>query len=294
MDKKKLLLVAVSVGIFLIIVIGLSILLFLPRRNAATVSASVPVFTQSDNAVSPRVTTIPVEPVPAEPVRSEPSRTEPASANPVDMLRNPEGIQGLQPPPAPSTMTQENNIYIYGDPSQPKTLVEQITKNNSSDLVIEVPKPSTVAVPSSVPTSRTRPEDTAQKSTSTPAPKKTTPPPSTTSPGPASSPPKAAAKPPSSSVPAAKAPIPQTRTYEGYWVQIGSFSTTTRAQGAKDQLADKGITAIIQNQDVKGQNFYRVRVGPFTSQNEADYWLSVIKKIQGFEDSQIWQSPVNR
>jgi DedD protein len=58
-------------------------------------------------------------------------------------------------------------------------------------------------------------------------------------------------------------------------------------------LAGRGITAIIENRDVNGQNFYRVRVGPFTSQNEADYWLSVIKKIQGFEQSQIRQRPVD-
>ncbi|MHB9292139.1 putative Cell division protein FtsN [Hollandina sp. SP2] len=294
MDKKKLLLVAVSVGIFLIIVIGLSILLFLPRRNASTVSSrAVPVFTQSNNAVIPSTITIPVEPVlPSEPVRSEPSRTEPASANPVDMLRNPEGIQSLQPPPASATMTQENNIYIYGDPSQPQPLVEQIARNNSSELVIEVPKPSSVAVPSSS-QNRTPPQNTAQERTSTQnAPKKTPPAPIATRPDPSSSPPRTAAKPPAS--PASKAPIPQTRTNEDYWVQAGSFSTATRAQGAKENLAAKGITAIIENRDVKGQNFYRVRVGPFTSQNEADYWLSVIKKIQGFEDSQIWQSPVDR
>ncbi|MDR2398273.1 MAG: hypothetical protein LBD74_05875, partial [Spirochaetaceae bacterium] len=110
MDKKKLLLVAVSVGIFLIIVIGLSIVLFLPRRNASIASSkSLPVFTQSNNAVNPSAE------VPVEPESLEPLQTEPASANPVDMLRNPEGIQSLQtPPPTPvSTMTQENNIYIY-------------------------------------------------------------------------------------------------------------------------------------------------------------------------------------
>ncbi|MDR2534519.1 MAG: hypothetical protein LBD29_00625, partial [Treponema sp.] len=33
MEKKKLLLIAVSVGIFLIIVIGLSILIFLPKNK---------------------------------------------------------------------------------------------------------------------------------------------------------------------------------------------------------------------------------------------------------------------
>jgi DedD protein len=289
MDKKKLLLVAVSVGIFLIMVIGLSILLFLPRRNAA--AGSVPVFTQSNNAVSPSPANVPVETVPAEQVRPESTRTEPASANPVDMLRNLEGIQGLQSPPASPTMTQENNIYIYGDPAQPQTLVEQTTRSNSSNLVIEVPRPSAVAVPSSVPTDNARSKEPPKVSTPAPSqPPKTTVP--TTSPRPSSPPPIAAAKPPASTAPA---PVQQPRRlYEDYWVQTGSFSTSTRAQGAKETLAAKGINAIIENRDVNGQNFYRVRVGPFTSQNEADYWLSVIKKINGFEDSQIWQSPAER
>jgi DedD protein len=284
MDKKKLLLVAVSVGIFLIMVIGLSILLFLPRRNAAT--GSVPVFTQSNNAVN-----VPVEPVPVESVRSEPTRTEPASANPVDMLRNLEGIQGLQSPPA---MTQENNIYIYGDPTKPQTMVEQTTRNNSSNLVIEVPRPSAVAVPSSVPTGNALAKEPPKESTPASSQPRTATPatPITTSPRPSSPAPVVAAKPPASTAPA---PVQQPRRlYEDYWVQAGSFSTSTRAQGAKETLAAKGITAIIETRDVNGQNFYRVRVGPFTSQNEADYWLSVIKKISGFEESQIWQSPVER
>ncbi|MDR2632241.1 MAG: SPOR domain-containing protein [Treponema sp.] len=291
MDKKKLLLVAVSVGIFLIIVIGLSILLFLPRRNASVVSAqSVPVFTQSNNAVSPSTVNIPLEPGPPEQVRPEPSRTEPASANPVDMLRNPEGIQGLQPPPSSSKMTQENNIYIYGDPTQSKTLVEQITRNNSSDLVIEVPKPSAVAVPSSSPTSRTsaqeRPPQVSSSTSNAPKPTATP----TTSSRPSSPPPAVTAPPPAS-----QASTPQTRRVrEDYWVQAGAFSTTARAEGAKKNLTDKGIPAIIENRDVNGQNFYRVRVGPYTSQNEAAYWLSVIQKINGFENSQIWQSSGDR
>jgi hypothetical protein len=33
-----------------------------------------------------------------------------------------------------------------------------------------------------------------------------------------------------------------------------------------------------------------VRVGPYTSQAEADYWLSLIKMLEGFEDSQVRQT----
>jgi DedD protein len=82
--------------------------------------------------------------------------------------------------------------------------------------------------------------------------------------------------------------------YDTYWVQTGSFSTRVRADGAKETLAGKGITSIIENRDVEGKIFYRVRVGPYTSQNEADYWLSLVKTINGFEESQVWRSQTRR
>jgi DedD protein len=64
----------------------------------------------------------------------------------------------------------------------------------------------------------------------------------------------------------------------------------SRAQGARETLAARGITSIIENRDMNGTIYFRVRVGPYTSKNEADYWLSLIKTINGFENSQVWQT----
>jgi DedD protein len=78
--------------------------------------------------------------------------------------------------------------------------------------------------------------------------------------------------------------------YDTYWVQTGSFSTQNKAEGVKEILASKGITSIVENRNVDGKIFYRVRLGPYTSPREADYWLALIKTINGFEDSQVWKS----
>jgi len=86
------------------------------------------------------------------------------------------------------------------------------------------------------------------------------------------------------------APVEAKKTYRDFWVQVGSFSTRDRADGVKGTLDNKGLSAIITNQEVEGSTRYRVRVGPYTSQNEADYWLAMIKSIDGFQESQIWQS----
>jgi DedD protein len=38
---------------------------------------------------------------------------------------------------------------------------------------------------------------------------------------------------------------------------------------------------------VDGRIWYRVRVGPYTSENEASYWLALVKAIDGFGESQV-------
>ncbi|MDR0562189.1 MAG: SPOR domain-containing protein [Spirochaetaceae bacterium] len=293
MEKKKLLLVAVSVGIFLIIVIGLSILIFLPKnKESQTASRFVSREDTARNNTPSR--SEPIVPSTAEAESSSEPR-EPATVDAVELLRNREDIGGLQPPPAPLTVAPA---------TPPRTSVS----NNGSSLVIEVPRPSSAAIPNSPsaspssPSSATVPRPSASSSqmvnpnavrptvsqpASSSAPSGslvTAPPPAVA----ASRPAGAAAV----SVPSAPAPRPiaSTRARENYWVQVGSFSTQVRAEDAKEALAAKGITAIIVNRDVNGQNFFRVRIGPYTSQNEADYWVARIKNINGFENSQIWQS----
>ena len=80
------------------------------------------------------------------------------------------------------------------------------------------------------------------------------------------------------------------KAFRDYWVQAGSYSTRERADGVKNSLSIKGISAIVSNQEINGNTFYRVRIGPYTPQNEADYWLAMVKSIDGFQDSQIWES----
>jgi DedD protein len=76
-----------------------------------------------------------------------------------------------------------------------------------------------------------------------------------------------------------------------WWVQTNSYSNKSFADRSKELLAGKGIASVITNAVVGGKTYYRVRVGPYTSRSEADYWLSLIKTIEGMENSQIWQSP---
>jgi DedD protein len=80
---------------------------------------------------------------------------------------------------------------------------------------------------------------------------------------------------------------PRTRPQEDYWIQTGAFSALVRAEDAKEILASKGLASIIDDREVDGQIWYRVRVGPYTSENEANYWLTLVRAINGFDQSQI-------
>ena len=89
---------------------------------------------------------------------------------------------------------------------------------------------------------------------------------------------------------AAPAAPAQQSLHRDFWVQAGSFTSRERANGVKSTLDNKGLSAIITNQLIDGNTFYRVRVGPYTSRNEADYWLAMVKSIDGFHDSLVWES----
>jgi DedD protein len=91
-------------------------------------------------------------------------------------------------------------------------------------------------------------------------------------------------------LPVAEAP----RTYNNFWVQTGAFSTKTRAESAVESLEAKGIASIIDDSDIDGKTWFRVRVGPYVSENEANFWLALVKAIDGFNDSQVRVSQVPR
>jgi DedD protein len=75
-----------------------------------------------------------------------------------------------------------------------------------------------------------------------------------------------------------------------FWIQTGAFSTMKYAEGAKDYLETRGIKSIIEDPVINGKTWYRVRVGPYTTRDEANYWLALVKSIDGFSASQVWET----
>lgn len=78
------------------------------------------------------------------------------------------------------------------------------------------------------------------------------------------------------------------RTTE-YWIQTGSYTSRTRADKIKAELDQQGFTGRIMSKDVNGTLYYRVRIGPYQEEAEAEKFLSWVKAKEQFSGSYISQ-----
>jgi len=229
-EQKKLLLVAVSVGVFLLVTITVALVVLTPKVQAQEAAFTSSQTIQPNRIQSPEITSA----IPVQPVVSNPQETNEGNSN-------------------PSATTD---------------------RNDGDRLTIQIPKPSTAAVPDT-------PETTAPTTVKTPATAVS----ATTTKNTTTTQPATASKQTSTSTATAKS-----KTINDFWVQTGAFTAKVRADDAKELLATKGLTSIIENREIDGKTWYRVRLGPYTSEKEANYWLALVKSIDGFNESQVRQT----
>lgn len=79
-----------------------------------------------------------------------------------------------------------------------------------------------------------------------------------------------------------------------YWVQVFSSGNMARAEGIRDELAAKGFPAAVQIRMVDGNTWYRVRIGAFDGENEAENYADKVRAFPGYESSYVVISPVTR
>ena len=81
----------------------------------------------------------------------------------------------------------------------------------------------------------------------------------------------------------AKAPAKVERIPDRFWVQAASYSAKKNADEARSVLEQKKIQCeVFTFPDAKGTLYYRVRVGPYTTRKEAEYWKKKIDEIPLF------------
>ena len=230
-EMKKLLLVAVSVGVFLLVTITVALIVLTPRAQNESYLSSSPPYSQG------RIL------------------------------------------PAPEANESEQTFFDFND--IPYIDVTEITpyndKNNGDSLTIHVTAPVSTLAPENTVQAKKTSSSTVTAAASAAQKQNVSSSASRTS-APAASASRTIIK----SAPA--------KTINDYWIQIGAYRAIIRAEDARELLASKGLVSIIENREINGQNLYRVRLGPYTSEREANHWLAIVRNIDGFNESQVRQT----
>lgn len=83
------------------------------------------------------------------------------------------------------------------------------------------------------------------------------------------------------------APAAKKVTVTEYWVQAGAFSSREYAENAQDSISAYKIESEIFTKEVNGKIWYRVRMGPYKTETEADYWMTAIRSDPIFSEAYI-------
>jgi DedD protein len=282
MEKKKVLLIAISVGVFLVIAIGVAIVNLNPHSVSSDTVAVLPADANDtdvipagegaangvaagtegeDSALQPAAdgladgTAISGSNGAADPLSPAPAGTtvdKPLPLDAVSVVKN-GGTPGLETPPE-SKVAADNDFHVDGG------------------TTITVPVPKSAGVSSSSPKRKAASRLAADDFTTTKPSAK-----------------KAAANKSTTKTSAAKKAKAKT-TPDGYWVQAASFTLAAGAETAKKELAENGINdVVVVNRDMGGKTYFRVRVGPYKSMDEANYRLGLVKAInKDFEKSIVY------
>lgn len=301
MEQKRTLWIMAAVGVFLLVVLGAALILYSPTaRSSQTIATVSPSNKQTSNgwvslAPAENETTIPQTKMPATEVLSEQTNEVPLQ----NVINSEEKITRV----AELTVYADKATIISNNPNEmnnvvatvPSSVPEQKTAeqtqthhtviNNTTTIDINpVISEKPVVTPKNELTKNTiettskkvaeKPvvKQVAKKEVSKPVskPKKVTSTKATTS----------------TTTTAKVTKTPAKPKVVQYWVQVTSLKSKKSAENAREVLDENKITAdIFTYKDKKDQLFYRVRVGPYTTKSEAEYWQSKIAKIDTFASS---------
>jgi len=77
-----------------------------------------------------------------------------------------------------------------------------------------------------------------------------------------------------------------TKVADKFWVQVASYANKKSADDAREVLESSKLPCeVLTYTDSKGKLFYRVRVGSYTTESEAKYWMTRIQAIDQFAKS---------
>ena len=280
MEQKKTLWIIAAVGVFLLVVLGVPAILHYPSRNSVPAYASSGV-SPVDKKTSQSGWTKQAADVTAP--TSLPQDTAAAKVNDLVVLADNATIysQNTQTPSSNATTIDLNalkNELVTENQLQAQPQNINITVNipETKEEVKITPQPEvqyvTKAEPAvnSVKTVQKAEAKTEAKNEKSVRPAKTT---------------KTNAVANANTQKAAPAPKAEPKKTQ-YWVQVAAYSNKKGAEGARSILDENKIPSdIFTYRDNKDKLYYRVRVGPYTTKSEAEYWRTRIIKISDIDNA---------
>lgn len=289
MEQKRTLWILAAVGVFLLVVLGAALILYSPSARINQTAVAARKANESSNgwiSLAPSVQPVPLEPVqpiverqdseipsvergeadiPADNTNIEEiEKTRIAKVGDMTVIAENATVYNLNPagnadntyvPPAYKPSEESTTISVLSERGEQSPVVP---KSEAAKNAVEKTADKRVAA-------RNESSGTAKK----PAAEK-------------NAPAKSVAK---SAVVAAK---------KQYWVQVTSLTSKKSADEARAVLDENKISAdVFTYEDGKKRLFYRVRVGPYTTKAEAEYWQAKITKIDMFSSTSSYVTSTN-
>lgn len=281
MDQKKILWIVAAAGVFLLVVFGAAAILYSPAAEPArTIVTSAPnASSQTSGWVAPATQSQPPAPPsyqqnaiaqgndtttgelpPTETVPTE--QTQPSTVQPSGMITQVGDMTVIS-----------QNTTVYGLPQHQYTQADQPTTIDLGTTQKPAAQTSTnVTATNKAGATAIAAAQNNTTATQTEKPKTST----------ASTPKAATTTAPKTAAASVRASETKTATTQ-YWVQAAAFTSKKSADNAVVILDDNKIPAnIFTYQDPKGTLYYRIRVGPYVTKSEAEYWQTRIAKIDTF------------
>ena len=303
MEQRRILWIVAAVGLFLLVVVGFALILYSPNKNQD------PIITQNQSTNDIWAST--QNAIPIDPNYQTPNLQGTPLENIVALngTQIQQGLTSQLENPTQSGMVQQNqsqemqtqpylaqpvangnnvlpsdSMALVGKQVQDVTVISGNTKViTSGSTTIDLTGLTVNSTSQPVVTENT---NTQTENTVVPASTKTT---STTS-AKASTKTTSTTKASSTKTTAKVSSTAKTETLAPkYWIQAGSYSSKKNAEEARNALsAEKIASEIFTYTDANGNLFYRVRIGPYTTKSEAEYWQSRVALIEKFSGAKTY------
>ncbi|MBR5401075.1 MAG: SPOR domain-containing protein [Treponema sp.] len=285
MEQKKTLWIIAAVSVFLLVVFGAAMILYNPTARSNAKIASVKPVEKSNQAPSGWTNES----------AQQNAQTSSPQVNDMFVVSENTTVLGFNQQPAAENNSQSTTIDLNALKKElaSEGALAQNPPQNNINITVNLSDPETqakVEEPGVVLTSQyyTGSAKEAEKAEKAAAVKNPSPSTGTETTVVAKAAPKSSGSTKTAAAPktTTAAPAKTAAAITRFWVQVAAYSNKKTAENARSILSDRKINSDIYTyEDNKSKLFYRVRVGPFTTKSEAEYWQSKITEISDFAKS---------